>query len=82
VILSDDLGATAAVKDIIPGERALDFLAAGGDMIISKTTASAVAMSDAIIPGMKTNAAFSSRVNDAVLRVLESKQAAGLLPCG
>jgi beta-N-acetylhexosaminidase len=82
VILSDDLGATAAVKSIPPGARALDFLSAGGDMIISKTIASAVSMSDAIVTRMKTDAAFSARVKDAVLRVLKSKQAAGLLPCG
>jgi beta-N-acetylhexosaminidase len=81
VILSDDLGATAAVKDIPAGERALDFLSAGGDMIISKTTSSAVAMSDAIVSRMKTNAVFSSRVNEAVVRVLRNKQAARLLPC-
>jgi beta-N-acetylhexosaminidase len=81
VILSDDLGATAAVRDIAPGARALEFLSAGGDMIISKTISSAVAMSDAILSRMKTSAAFSSRVNDAARHVLESKLAAGFLPC-
>jgi beta-N-acetylhexosaminidase len=81
VILSDDLGATAAVKDIPAGERALEFLSAGGDMIIAKTISSAVPMSDAIVSRMKADPSFSSRVNDAVLHVLKSKQAARLLPC-
>lgn len=38
VVISDDLGATAAVASIPPGTRAIDFLDAGGDMIIATTT--------------------------------------------
>jgi len=81
VVISDDLGATVAVKDIPAGERALRFLTAGGDMIIAKTTASAVAMSDAIVTREKRDAAFARRVTDAVHHVLSSKEVAGLLPC-
>jgi len=44
VIVSDDLGATAAVAGIPPGTRAIDFLNAGGDMIISKTAAATLSM--------------------------------------
>jgi beta-N-acetylhexosaminidase len=81
VIISDDLGATASVKAIPPGKRALDFVTAGGDMIIAKTLASAAAMHQAILARVTADADFSKRVNDAVLRVLKMKQAAGLLPC-
>jgi len=48
VIISDDLGNTAAVASIPPATRAIDFLSAGGDMIISKTSAPADAMVQAI----------------------------------
>jgi beta-N-acetylhexosaminidase len=81
VIISDDLGATAAVANIPPGTRAIDFLSAGGDMIISKTAAPADAMVQAIRARVAADATFRQRVDDAALRVLKAKQAYGLLPC-
>src|SRR2546428_3131226 len=44
VIVSDDLGDTAAVPSMPPASRAIDFLSAGGGMSISKTSAPADAM--------------------------------------
>jgi len=81
VVISDDLGATAAVRDISPGKRAIDFLKAGGDMIISKTIASASAMYTAILSRVNTDAAFRARVDDAALRILRAKDDEGLLAC-
>ena len=81
VIISDDLGDTAAVASIPPATRALDFLSAGGDMIISKTAAPADAMVQAIRSRVATEATFRRRVNDAALRILRTKQTWGLLPC-
>ena len=81
VIISDDLGATAAVANIPPATRAIDFLSAGGDMIISKTSAPADAMVQAIRARVATDSSFSQRVDDAALRILKAKQAYGLLPC-
>jgi len=81
VIISDDLGATAAVASIPPATRAIDFLSAGGDMIISKTAAPADAMVQAIRTRVATDANFAQRVDDAALRILRVKQAYGLLPC-
>jgi beta-N-acetylhexosaminidase len=81
VIISDDLGATAAVANIPPGTRAIDFLLAGGDMIISKTPAPADAMVQAIRARVAADASFHQRVDDAARRVLKAKQAYGLLPC-
>ena len=80
-IVSDDLGATAAVATIPPGQRAIDFLTAGGDLVISKTVAPAIAMADAIVARAGSDAAFQARVDDAALRVLRAKQASGLLRC-
>jgi beta-N-acetylhexosaminidase len=81
VIISDDLGAAAAVANIPPATRAIDFLSAGGDMIISKTAAPADAMVQAIRARVAADASFRQRVEDAALRVLRAKQAFGLLPC-
>jgi len=81
VIISDDLGDTAAVASIPPATRAIDFLSAGGDMIISKTSPPA----DAMVQGIRSRAAadpgFRQRVDDAALRTLQAKQTWGLLPC-
>jgi beta-N-acetylhexosaminidase len=81
VVISDALGATA-VESIPPGTRAIDFLAAGGDMIISNQTAPAIEMAKAVASRAATNDAFRERVDDAALRVLRAKETAGLLPCG
>jgi beta-N-acetylhexosaminidase len=82
VVVSDDLGATAAVAAIAPADRAINFLAAGGDLIISKTIAPALAMAAAIRARVSTDAAFRSRVDDAAVRVLRVKAARGLVTCG
>jgi len=81
VIISDDLGATVAVASIPPGTRAIDFLSAGGDMIISKTSAPAHAMVLAIRSRAAADPTFRQRVDDAALRILRAKQDGGLLPC-
>jgi beta-N-acetylhexosaminidase len=81
VIISDDLGDTVAVASIPPGTRAVDFLSAGGDMIISKTSAPAHAMVLAIRSRAAADPNFHQRVEDAALRILRAKQAWGLLPC-
>jgi beta-N-acetylhexosaminidase len=82
VVMSDDLGATTAVRAIPPGRRAVDFLLAGGDLVVSKTAAATVAMATAVADRVDSDPAFRARVDDAALRILEAKQAAGLLPCG
>jgi beta-N-acetylhexosaminidase len=79
--MSDDLGATAAVASVPPGRRALDFLLAGGDLIVSKTVTATVAMIAALRARAAADPTFAARVDDAALRILEAKDAAGLLPC-
>ena len=81
VIVSDDLGATVAVANIAPADRAVDFLVAGGDFIISKTIPPANAMASAIAARALTDAAFKTRVDDAALRILRAKAARGLVRC-
>jgi len=81
VIISDDLGATVAVANIPPADRAVNFLVAGGDFIISKTVAPANAMAIAIAARASTDAAFKTRVDDAALRILRAKATRGLVRC-
>jgi beta-N-acetylhexosaminidase len=81
VIISDDMGAAAAVASLSPAARAIGFLAAGGDMILSESLPAAAAMDTAVLGKTKRDPAFRSDVDAAVMRVLAAKQAYGLLPC-
>lgn len=80
VVISDALGAKA-VTSIPPATRALAFLDAGGDMIISNQVPSAIEMAQAIATRAAAEPAFAQRVDDAALHVLQAKEALGLLPC-
>jgi len=81
VVISDALGAKA-VAGIAPADRAIDFLDAGGDMIISNQVIPAVEMAEALATRARASAAFQARIDDAALQVLDAKEAAGLLDCG
>lgn len=82
VVISDALGAARAIVSIPPAKRALDFLDAGGDMIISNQVAPAIEMAKALTSRAAEDAPFRTRIDDAALHVLRAKGAAGLLPCG
>jgi beta-N-acetylhexosaminidase len=81
LVMSDDLGATAAVASIPPGDRALAFELAGGDLIISKTAAATHAMVAALRSRAAADSSFGDHINQAALRVLQAKQRWGLLGC-
>jgi len=81
LVMSDDLGATAAVATISPATRAIDFIAAGGEMIISKTVGPAIAMAVGITARASSDPAFRAQVNAAALHVLALKEQAHLLSC-
>jgi beta-N-acetylhexosaminidase len=81
VIVSDDLGAAAAVAGISTAARGIDFLAAGGDLITSEGLAAAEVMDQAILQRAAADSAFRATVNSAVLRILAAKQAYHLMPC-
>ena len=81
VIVSDDLGAAAAVTGLSPATRGIDFLAAGGDLITSQSLPAAIAMDRAILARAAHDAAFRATVNSAVYRILDTKQAYHLMPC-
>ncbi len=81
VVVSDDLGAAAAVAGLSPANRGIDFLAAGGDMITSQSLPAAIAMDKAILARAAANTSFRTTVNNAVVQILDAKRVAHLLPC-
>jgi len=80
VIVSDSLTA-AAVSAMAPGERAIEFLLAGGDLIVAGGATATTAMVAAVRTRAATDASFARVVNEATLLVLRAKAAADLLPC-
>jgi beta-N-acetylhexosaminidase len=81
-IISDDLGNAVAVADRTPAQRALDFLAAGGNMVLTVKPSDIVPMTSAVIARLPSDSALRAAVDDSVRRVLTAKHAAGLLTCG
>jgi beta-N-acetylhexosaminidase len=82
VVISDDLGNAVAVKAVAPGDRAVKFLSAGGDLVLTVEPNLIPAMTKAVQSRMTQSAAFRTQVSQSVHRVLNAKQKAGLLTCG
>jgi len=79
VVVSDDLGNAKAVSAWLPGTRAVKFIAAGGDLVLTVDPSQAPTMATAIRSQMSTSATFRSQVYAAALRVLTVKQRMGLI---
>ena len=81
LVMSDDLGAAAAVGGVPAGDRAVRFIKAGGDMVLTVRSADAAPMTSALIAAAQASPAFRAQVGAAAGRVLRSKYRAGLLAC-
>ncbi|MBB4762476.1 glycoside hydrolase family 3 N-terminal domain-containing protein [Amorphoplanes digitatis] len=81
LIMSDDLGAAQAARAVPVGQRAVRFVRAGGDLVLTIRPQDAGPMTAALIAQARANPAFAARVDDAALHVLEAKQRAGLIRC-
>ncbi len=79
VIISDDIGIAKQVGDYSLGGRAVAFIAAGGDVVLSVDATTAGDMTSAVLARARTDAVFRAQVDAAALTVLEAKQARGLL---
>lgn len=82
VVISDDLANAAQVSYLSAGQRAVAFLHAGGDMVLTVDSALVPAMTSAIRARMRTDPAFTSKVDASVRRILRAKQNRGLLTSG
>jgi len=81
LVMSDDLGAAVAVADVTTGQRAVLFVRAGGDLVLSVRSQDAAPMAAALVAAAKADPAFAARIADAAGHVLHAKQRAGLLHC-
>jgi beta-N-acetylhexosaminidase len=80
VVMSDSLTAHAVV-DVPPGQRAIEFLQAGGDMIVLGPIDVAAQMAQALAARSTSDPAFRARIDQSALRILQAKETSGLLPC-
>jgi beta-N-acetylhexosaminidase len=80
VVTSDALGATA-VASIPAGTRAVDFISAGGDLIVVNQVPVAIEMAKALAAQASASQPFAARIDASLRRILEAKHREGLLPC-
>jgi beta-N-acetylhexosaminidase len=81
LVISDDMGAAKAVAPVPAGQRAVRFIQAGGDMVLTVQSADAAPMSAALVAQAQSSTQFRAQVAAAAGRVLRSKFRAGLLNC-
>ena len=79
VVVSDDLANARQVARWSPGERAVSFIGAGGDMVLTVNPDVLPQMYDAVLARARSNPAFRRQVDAAVLRVLTAKEHAGMI---
>jgi beta-N-acetylhexosaminidase len=80
VVISDDLSARA-MQDLAPGDRAIRFIRAGGDLAIVGNADEAGAMAAAVLAQARRDKAFAARVAASATRVVELKSQLGLASC-
>ncbi|HEY2670990.1 MAG TPA: glycoside hydrolase family 3 N-terminal domain-containing protein [Rugosimonospora sp.] len=81
LIISDDLGAAVAPSIVPAGQRAVRFIQAGGDMVLTVKSSDAGPMVDALVAAAQGSAAFAAQLNEAARQVVASKVRAGLVNC-
>jgi beta-N-acetylhexosaminidase len=81
VVVTDDLGQAVALSGVPVGQRAVDAVAAGVDVVLTVRTADAAPMSEALVVRATADPAFAARVGGSALRVLALKERFGLLTC-
>jgi beta-N-acetylhexosaminidase len=79
VVISDDLGNAKQVSGYSIGSRAVDFIRAGGDLVLTVNATQAAAMTSALLQEASASSSFRALVDASALRVLKAKSALGLL---
>jgi beta-N-acetylhexosaminidase len=82
LVISDDVGVATSVQDVAVGQRAVRFIAAGGDHREHDVAAQAAEMVQAIVARARHVERFRDQVDAAAVRVLRHKEEVGLLRCG
>lgn len=78
-VISDDMANARQVAAWPYGSRAVKFLRAGGDVVLTVEPTTLPAMYDAVLQRAHGDARFRAKVNDAALTVLKTKERRDLL---
>jgi beta-N-acetylhexosaminidase len=81
MVMSDDLGAAGAVAAVPVGQRAVRFIGAGGDLVLTIRPEDGGPMADAVVAEAQQSPAFAARVADAAGHVIRAKYRLGVLRC-
>ena len=81
VVISDDMGAAKQVAAVSPGDRALRFLEAGGDLVINGDPSIQREMYAAVRDKAASDPAFAQQVTESAARVLALKAQQGAASC-
>lgn len=79
VVISDDLGGAQQVARIPLAQRAVRFVAAGGDVVLTVHPETLPAMYRAVLDRARDDKRFRARVEASALRILTAKHRQGLL---
>lgn len=82
VVIADDLGEAQQVAAVPPGERALRFLHAGGDIVINAAPQIHRQMVQAVRDEVARDPGFAAEVDAKVARILAMKDDRGIADCG
>ncbi|WP_256977647.1 glycoside hydrolase family 3 N-terminal domain-containing protein [Microbacterium sp. Yaish 1] len=76
VVITDDLSAAAAAEIVAPGDRAVEALSAGVDIVLASADPTVLpAMYDAVLSRAESDREFAARVDESCGRVLAAKDA-------
>jgi beta-N-acetylhexosaminidase len=78
VVISDDLGNARQVAKWSPGARAVSFIGAGGDMVLTVNPSLLPQMYNAVLAKANSSATFRAQVDASALRVLTAKANTGV----
>lgn len=81
VVISDDMGAAKQVAKYSPGQRAVKFFEAGGDVLINGDPSIQPAMNAAVLEKVRTDPAFADQIAQSATRVAKLKVGRGLATC-
>ncbi|HEY3340178.1 MAG TPA: glycoside hydrolase family 3 N-terminal domain-containing protein [Propionicimonas sp.] len=82
VVISDDLGAAVSLRSVPASQRAVRFLAAGGDLVINASPGLTAAMVAGVKKRAGSDPAFAQRLTVSAARVLALKEKVGRYDCG
>ena len=81
VIMTDSIDAQA-LKDLTPAQRAIKFIVAGGNLVLTTRPSDVASMVPAMLSKANSDSSFRAQVDASALKVLIAKQRHGLLAGG